>query len=160
MPITFKKDALIQAAQDAIATHDAAEAEWRASADKYRAEQIADKDLLPGIKALRNELSAFLRKGRQPTRDDARAFRAAAGHDYLHDLYVNNVSDSDVERNVPKPSGWLYRNKADSYRGLIRMLEANTEDTITAAQLKLFGYSDLEMLFRRAAQTGGTTVTG
>lgn len=157
MPITFKKDALITAAKEAIATHERAVAEWEAAKTKYRADNASEKDLLPNIRALRDELTAFLKTKRQPTRDDARAFRKVAGFDYLHELYVPEVQDRDVDSNVPKPKGWLYRDRADSYRGLVKMLEANLEDTITAAQLKLFGYSDLETLFRRAAEIAPTS---
>lgn len=152
MPITFKKDALIAAAKEAIQTHERALDEWNAAKAKYREENAPTQDYIPQIKALRDELTKFLKQKRQPEREDALRFRKVIGNVGLSDLYVTPVQERDVNNNVPTPKGYLYRDKADSYRGLVKMLEANLEDTITAAQLKLFGYSDLETLFRRAAQ--------
>lgn len=156
MPITFKKDALITAAREAIAVHERAVTEWEAAKAQYREDNAPTDDVRERVVALRDELSRFLKTKRQPERADAVAFRKAAGADGLSGMYVTPVQERDVDNNVPKPSGFLYRNRADSYRGLIKMLEANLEDTITAAQLKLFGYNDLETLFRRAAESGGT----
>ncbi|QWY84397.1 hypothetical protein SEA_KNOCKER_55 [Mycobacterium phage Knocker] len=159
MPITFDKSTLIDAAKDAIRTHDAAAAQWEADKAAYIADHASDMDRRAELRALRDAITAFLKTNRQPTRDDANALRRTVSDDYIRNLYVPHVSEREVEQNVPKPKGWLYRDKADSYRGLIKMLEANTDSTITAAQLKLFGYSDLEMLFRRAALTAPPSVS-
>jgi hypothetical protein len=151
MPVTFKTDALIAAAKEALSGHDKADKIYQAECDAYRADKIADQDKLPQLRELRDELSAFLKLKRQPTRDDARRFKAAAREDYLSHLFVQGLSDIDVRNNVSRPAGWLVSAKVASYQGLIKLLEAHTDDTITANQLKLLGYDNLEMLFRLAA---------
>lgn len=159
MPITFQKSALIAAAKEAIATHERAEAEWEEAKAKYREENAPTQDLLPQIKELRDALTTFLKAKRQPERDDALGWRKIIGNIGLSELYIVPVQERDVNQNVSTPKGYLYRDRADSYRGLIKMLEANLEDTITAAQLKLFGYGDLETLFRRAALTAPVAIS-
>ena len=151
MPVTFSTKALITAATDAVKVDDAAEVQFQKAIVEYRKE--AESDRLNHVRALRDELSAFLKTKRQPTYADAQRFKKAAGTDYLSNLYTSGVSDSDVRNNVARPEGWLNANTLASYRGLIKMLEAHTEDTITANQLKLFGYNHLEPLFRQAALT-------
>ncbi|AHJ88347.1 hypothetical protein CG91_gp047 [Mycobacterium phage 39HC] len=151
MPVTFKTSALITAATEALDGHRKADAQYQADCEAYRAEKLAEADMLPRLKALRDELSAFLKTKRQPTKADAARFKRAAGEDYIHSLYTGSVSDYDIRNNVPKPSGWLQPTTAASWEGLIKMLQAHTEDTITANQLKLFGYDRLEPLFRNAA---------
>lgn len=159
MSITFNKSALIDAARLALKAHDAADVKFQEDAAKYRNGIVADQDKLPMLRALRDELTKFLKTGKQPTADDARRFRAVTGdHDYLRNMYVNVPDDRDVRNNVARPEGWLNPTRVASYRGLIAMLEANTEDTITANQLKLFGYSDLEALFRAAASADGVVL--
>ena len=155
MPVTFNRTALIKAATDAVKVGDAAEVQFQKAIVEYRKDKEAENDMLPRLKALRDELTAFLKTKRQPTyADDAQRFKKAAGTDYLSNLYTSGVSDSDVRNNVASPEGWLNANTTlASYRGLIKMLEAHTEDTITANQLKLFGYNHLEPLFRQAALT-------
>jgi hypothetical protein len=151
MSITFQTSSLIAAAKEALEGHRKADALYQADAEAYRAEKLAEQDRLGQIKALRDELSALLKAKRQPTRADAQRFRKAAGEDYLSNLYSGGVSDRDIANNVQKPTGWLHPTKRASYEGLIKMLGAHTEPTITANQLKLFGYTDLELLFRLAA---------
>lgn len=151
MPVTFKTEALISAAKEALAGHDRADKLYQAECDAYRRDKISDQDKLPQLRALRDELSAFLKTKRQPTRGDAQRFRRAAGEDYLSSLYTQGLSDIDVRNNVSKPAGWLNANTVASYQGLIKLLEAHTEDTITSNQLKLLGYDRLESLFRLAA---------
>lgn len=151
MPVTFKTTALIQAAKDALAGHAKADVQYQKALADYKAQKLAESDTIPRLRALRDELSAVLKSKRQPTRADAVRFRRAAGENYLEYLYSGEVSDTDIRSNVPKPSGWLNATEVGRYSGLIKMLQAHTEDTITANQLKLFGYVNLEPLFRLAA---------
>lgn len=157
MSVTFQISALITATKDALSVHAKADAEYQAACAAYRAERESDQDKLAQIRELRDELSAFLKTRRQPERADAQRFKKAAREDYLSNLYVTGFSDSDVRNNVSRPAGWLNANTAASWAGLIRMLEAHTEDTITANQLKLFGYDKLEPLFRSAALASKVT---
>lgn len=152
MPVTFTTKALIDAATEAVSGHLKADEQYQRDAAEYRRKYAEEHDMLPQLKALRDELTAFLKLKRQPTADDARRFRAAVkDNDYIRNMYVGGLSDRDVSNNVAKPSGWLAPSTVASYQGLIKMLQAHTEDTITANQLKLFGYDRLEPLFRAAA---------
>ena len=157
MPVTFKVDALIDAADAAVKSGTAAEATYQKAIAEYRKQKIAESDVIPNIRALRDELSAFLKTKRAPVYADAQRFKKAARSDYISHLYTSDVSDSDVRNNVPRPQGWMPSGTLDSYRGLIQMLKANTEPTITANQLKLFGYDKLEPLFRQAALNSPVT---
>lgn len=157
MPVTFKVDALITAAKDAVTVGTKAQADWEKAAGEYRKAKIAESDARSNIVALRDELSAFIETRKTPTYADAQRFKKAARSDYLSLLYATEVSDPDVRNNVPRPSGWYPVATLDSWRGLVRMLEAHTEDTITANQLKLFGYDKLEPLFRQAAMISSVT---
>ncbi|QPX62167.1 hypothetical protein PBI_INDLOVU_52 [Mycobacterium phage Indlovu] len=154
MSVNLDKTLLIQAAKDALAGHAEADRVYQADVAAYRARIAAEADKTPKLRALRDELSAVLKARRQPTEADARRFKDAAGTDYLSNLVAKEPSDYDVRNNVSRPAGWLSGAKVASYQGLIKMLEAHTEPTITANQLKLFGYTDLETLFRMAAQAG------
>ena len=82
-------------------------------------------------------------------------FPADAAH--AHRGEAAGVGDSDVRNNVPRPQGWMPSGTLDSWHGLVKMLEAHTEETITANQLKLFGYDKLEPLFRQAALSSPVT---
>jgi len=155
MSITFDKAKLITTVKAAVKAADTADEKYQAELATYRAEREALlPDYLTRLRALRDELSKVIKRGKQPTQTDARAFRAAAGEDYLSHLYLTPVSDREARNNVSTPRGWINANRRESYRGLVAMLEANTEDTITANQLKLFGYTDMEALFRLAAHNG------
>lgn len=151
MPVTFRTDALIAAAKETLEGHRKADLQYQADLASYKAQKLAENDMLPRLKALRDELTAFLKTRKQPERADALRFKRAAGGDYLGSLYSGGVSDHDIRNNVPKPMGWLNQDQVGRYSGLIKMLQAHTEETITANQLKLFGYDRLEPLFRLAA---------
>jgi len=151
MPVTFKTSAIIAAAKEALAGHAKADKIYQADCDAYRRDKHQEQDRITNIRALRDELSAVLKAKRQPTRDDARRFARLAGVDYLSNLFTQGLSDIDVRNNVSKPAGWLNANTVASYQGLIKLLQAHTEDTITSNQLKLLGYDRLEPLFRLAA---------
>lgn len=157
MPVTFDVNALISATESAVRAGDAAQRQYEKDAAEYRKRKAAENDVLPNIRALRDELSAFLKTRRVPLHADAQRFKKAARQDYLSSLYTSELSDHDVRNNVPKPKGWWPSSTLDSWRGLIMMLKAHTEPTITANQLKLFGYDKLEPLFRQAALDGKVT---
>lgn len=159
MPVTFRTSALIEATKEALAGHATADAEYQKAIKQYRAEKLAEQDMIPRLRALRDELSAFLKTKRQPTSVDASRFKRAAGEDYLHNLYSGGISDHDIRSNVAKPIGWINQTTVASYQGLVKMLKAHTEDEITANQLKLFGYDRLEPLFRLAALHSPVTDT-
>ncbi|AKU45253.1 hypothetical protein GODINES_54 [Mycobacterium phage Godines] len=148
--ITFDKKALIKAANAALDVHDKANVEYRRRCAAYIAENTAPSKR-DNIVALRDALSAFIKTKRTPTLEDTKRFRAAAGSDYLSELRDREVSENEVRNNVPRPEGWLNATTVGSYRGLVAMLNAHTGDTVTANQLKLFGYTNLEGLFRAAA---------
>ena len=157
MPVTFKVDALIQAAKDAVTVGAKAQSDWEKAADAYRKAKIAESDCRADIIALRDELSAFIKTRKAPTYADAQRFKKVARHDYLSNMYTSEISDHDIRNNVPRPAGWYPSSTLDSWRGLVKMLEAHTEETITANQLKLFGYDKLEPLFRQAALSSPVT---
>lgn len=153
--ITFDKAALIKTTEAALAAHGKADAIYQADLEKYKTDH-APASMIPKLVALRDELTRFLKTKREPTAADARKFRAATGSDdYLRNLYTTPVDDREARNNVPRPSGWLTGGQRDSYLGLVAMLKAHVGDTITANQLKLFGYTNLEALFRAAATAGG-----
>ena len=155
MSVTLDKNLLIDAVKQALAGHDEADKVYQARVAEYLADRAAKNDKLPVLRALRDEFSAIIKARRQPTPADAARFKTIAnGHDYLSGLHVSEVTEYDIRNNVKKPPNWLHENRRASYQGLIKMLEAHVEDTITANQLKLFGYSDLEALFRVAATAG------
>lgn len=157
MSVTFKKTALIAATREALATADAAEREYQRRVESYRAEYASQRDVTAGIRALRDELSAFLKTRRQPTAEDAQRFHKAAGVDGLTALYTPEPNDYQIKQNVPAVAGRMAKDTQATYQGLIKMLQAHTEDTITANQLKLFGYDRLEPLFRLAAMHSPVT---
>ncbi|ABD58168.1 hypothetical protein PBI_COOPER_51 [Mycobacterium phage Cooper] len=153
--ITFDKQALIKTAETALAVHGKADEVYQADLEKYKADHAPDSKI-PQLVALRDELSRFLRTKREPTAADARKFRNAVNSDdYLRNLYTTPVDDRDARNNVARPAGWLSPSQRDSYLGLVAMLKAHVGETITANQLKLFGYTNLEALFRAAATAGG-----
>ncbi|QFP94672.1 hypothetical protein I5G59_gp52 [Mycobacterium phage LilMcDreamy] len=154
MSVNLDKTLLIAAAQEALDGHDKADVIYQRDVAAYRAERAKKNDRLPGMRALRDELSALIKAKRQPTEEDAKRFKSLAGCDYLSNFHVTEVTDYDVRNNVKKPPNWLPEGRRASYQGLIKMLNAHVEPTITANQLKLFGYTDLEALFRAAAQSG------
>lgn len=152
--ITFDKAVLIGTAESALATHAKADAAYQAAKQAYRDEHNPPSRR-ENIIALRDALSAFIKTKRAPTSQDAKDWRRLAGEDYLSNLYDREVSDNEVRNNVDRPAGWMPADRAASYRGLIAMLKAHVGDTITANQLKLFGYTNLEALFRTAATDPG-----
>jgi hypothetical protein len=158
MSVNLDKTKLIDATKQALAGHDEADKVYQARVAEYLADRAAKNDKLPVLRALRDEFSAIIKARRQPTPADAARFKTlGAGHDYLSGLHVSEVSEYDIRNNVKKPAGWLTEQRRASYQGLIKMLDAHTEPTITANQLKLFGYTDLEALFRVAAIAGAVT---
>lgn len=157
MPVTFKTQGLIDAAQEALDGHVKADAVYQKLLDQYRADKAAERDMLPRMRALRDELSRLIKAGKQPTRADAQRFKRLAQEDYLSSFYVGELSDSTIRQNVNRPAGWLIEQQVASYQGLIKMLQAHTEETISANQLKLFGYTNLELLFRLAALSSPVT---
>lgn len=148
--ITFDKAALINAAEAALKAHERADGEYQKAVAKYRRDNSpASKHA--NIVALRDALSAFIKTKRAPTAADVKVFREAAGTSDIGNLYDKPVDDYQVRNNVSKPTGWLSNERRTSWAGLITMLKAHTGDSVTANQLKLFGYSNLEPLFRAAA---------
>lgn len=148
--ITFSKVALIDAAEAALKAHAKADTEYQAAVAKYRRDNSPPSQL-PKVVALRDALSKFIKSGRTPTAADVKVFREAAGTSDIGNLYDRQVDDYQVRNNVSKPAGWLSNKRRTSWAGLIKMLQAHTGDTVTANQLKLFGYTHLEPLFRAAA---------
>lgn len=157
MPVTFNVETLITAATDAVSVGAKAESNYQKAVAEYRKRKEAESDVTGNIRALRDGLSAFLKTSKAATYADAQRFKKAARSDYISHLYTSDVSDSDVRNNVPRPQGWMPSGTLDSYRGLIQMLKAHTEPTITANQLKLFGYGKLKPLFRQAALVSTVT---
>lgn len=149
--ITFDKVALIDAAEAALKVHAAADREYQKAVAKYRRD-TAPPSQRDNIVALRDALSAFIKTKRTPTAADVKEFRAAAHTSDIGNLYDREVDDYQVRNNVSKPAGWLSNERRTSWAGLVAMLQAHTGDSVTANQLKLFGYTSLEPLFRAAAQ--------
>lgn len=148
MSITFDKAALINAAETALKGHDVADAKWQEDVAKFHEKWTRQYDRLPRVRALRDALTAHLKTGNQPTPEDTAHWREVAGTDYLSNLAPSRPTRSDMPS---KPVGWLGPETQDRYRGLIALLKAHVEPTVTANQLKLVGFDRLESLFRMAA---------
>lgn len=150
----FKVDALISAAHHAIELHDKAVADYD---DRVRACQAShlhkwqqrDRSRL---KMARNALTTLLRSEAPITRESYTA-AAANGHSGVSDLFYREPDKYVLEREAGKP-GYGYHLNVEHYRGLIAMLSAYVEPTITAAQLQRLGYSKLTTLFEAAARNG------
>lgn len=152
MTITFRTDALITAAQSAIDAYDADKATYDAEVDTYLAAHryhwVANNR--GDVRRLRDALTKALKSGGVIDLQGTR--KAVNGGSDLENLFYQPPTDYQIGNAVGRnPSEHGLR----GYRGLIELLKAHTEDTITASQLKVIGYSDLTALFTAAVRNGG-----
>ncbi|AGT12790.1 hypothetical protein PHELEMICH_53 [Mycobacterium phage Phelemich] len=149
MSVTFKTQALIDAAESVIALHDEAVAEWER---KTAAHQARHRDLWwennrERVTALRNYLTRSLKNDTPPTNKEANRLMATTSG-YVQFFVPTGEPSGD------KPDGYYVKNLGD-LPGLVAMLQAHTGDTISANELKLVGYDRLTQLFQLAAAAGG-----
>jgi hypothetical protein len=150
---TFQRAALMDAVKSAISN-------MKAELDKYDADVAAFKERhrkrwlaesLPQLKRRRDRLTKLLAKGGTVTSSDL-------GGDINRLLYTP-PSSYDIGKTV----GYIDRSyrkdfaaKINAYTGVLALLEAQTGDTISIAQLKTLGINKTAELFRLATNAGGT----
>ena len=157
MSVTFTTQSLITAAETAVKNHGIADRQYQADKAKFVKKYQAEHDVRPNLRRLRDELTAFLKTNKYPTKDDAARFRKAAGVNYIDHLYQRNQpSNSELRDNVSAPAGLLTDTRLANYRALIDLLKGHTGETITANQLKLVGFADIQGLFLAATAAGGS----
>ncbi|WAB09224.1 hypothetical protein SEA_LITTLEMUNCHKIN_48 [Gordonia phage LittleMunchkin] len=157
--LTFKTADLIAAAQTIIDNHDKRSREWDADAEKARKAAVNRWDDGGGfedMRALRDILTAALKRHDPLTTQQAR--RA------LGKKIGRSVSDIEVAVFAPTVGDYEMRKKlgnrpdpivVTNYQALVGILQAHTEPTITAAQLKAVGFGDLAALYRTVATLTG-----
>jgi hypothetical protein len=130
-PIVFKRTDLIEAAQRVVDRYDRALAAHAEQVKAYRQEHLQNWQAkhTEGVRAFRDYLTACLKKGVAPL--DSKVTELVGTHAFytVPDDYVAN-------QRIKKP-------KADGVaecRALIELLRLHTGETISAGQLKTFGF--------------------
>lgn len=154
---TFQKSALIEAANVAITAAEKAIEAYAAACDNAEAtarrkdHETSEKKL----RALRDFLTKSLKNGTLPTYEEA-CKAAGVRNRYSSALAEAFVTDdfSSVRRDIKRPADWMNDATISEYRGMVKVLESMSEDTVSTSTLKTMGFVKLEPLFSTAARAG------
>lgn len=160
MTITFNRAQLITVAEAALAAHAKAQVDHTAKVAAWKEEQadthrIKHRAQLVG---LRDRLSLALRRNEVLTRAQART--AAGGINDIEHLFYTPPVIYDVERGVGSTPNYLSPAELIETRSLLSVLVAAEGDTITANDLKLLGFKNLQAVFTAASRDAQTPRIG
>ncbi|SKS50808.1 Uncharacterised protein [Mycobacteroides abscessus subsp. bolletii] len=151
MSVTFNRAQLINVANSALAAHERARVDYIKACDKYRADHARQHDNTAKLRVVRDWLTAQLKKGgpiAEPGSD-------ILGGGNFRGLFYTPPGNYDVRDSVVEPDGLLSPAEAIETRSLLKVLEAATGDTVSAAELKLLGLKNLQPVFTAAAREAG-----
>lgn len=155
MTVTFNRAHLAQVSATALANHDKAKNKQLAEIEQWKARRRHAHRVehrLHTVK-LRDLLTAALKSNRGLERN---AVRDIIGISDVDNLFYQEPSSYEIERNVPKATGVLSPAEVIEIRALQAVLESAEGDTITANELKLLGLKNLAPVFIAAAAEPAT----
>ena len=151
MSVTFNRAQLVKVANEAIAQHDKARAEYDRAVAKFKAAHVAENTAVTRerAKSLRDGLTRLLKSSGPIWVSDVREL--VGGTHYITDRFYGGVGTGRIRDNVAVPEGLLTPAQVIETKALLKVLGAATGDTVSANELKLLGLKNLGPIFTAAA---------
>lgn len=151
MSVSFNRPQLITVANKALAEHEKAQRAYRAAYQEFLAKhaEAAIEPTRARATSLRDGLTKALKRGGPITSVEIR--KLVDGRYRVDEAFYDPPHDSDVRRQVTKPTGLLTPAEMVETQTLLKVLHAATGDTVSANELKLLGLKNLQPIFAAAA---------
>ncbi|UXE04427.1 hypothetical protein SEA_FUNSIZED_56 [Mycobacterium phage Funsized] len=151
---TFIKADLIASLNAAVTACEEQLEAWYAAREQFHVDHRAawQDRRTPQIKALRDELTKALKRGGLITRVD---LRKAVGESDIENMFYAPPARYEIDASVPEPplgKPEHLRGAIAEYRGLLKLLNAITDETVSTSGLKAMGFRDLQQTFMAAGQ--------